>query len=128
MIHLLRHSQKVHREENGAVHFWRIKENLQNPIPQSIHWSMSPRPHQKISLKHEWKRELGLDHAQRAKVGQQFKNVQSNQPTLNPFRERLRRSNVARGVIGVRDERKTSRSQEIERGDPLRENPFMRRV
>ena len=39
VIHLLRHSQKVHREEDGAVHFWRIKENLQNPLPQSIHWS-----------------------------------------------------------------------------------------
>ena len=24
VIHLLRHSQKVHREEDGAVHFWRI--------------------------------------------------------------------------------------------------------
>ena len=22
VIHLLRHSQQVHREENGAVHFW----------------------------------------------------------------------------------------------------------
>ena len=39
VIHLLRHSQKVHREEDGAVHFWRIKENLQNQFPQSIHWS-----------------------------------------------------------------------------------------
>ena len=39
VIHLLRHSQKVHREDDGAVHFWRIKENLQNPFPQSIHWS-----------------------------------------------------------------------------------------
>ena len=39
VIHLLRHPQKVHREENGAVHFWRIKENLQNPFPQSIQWS-----------------------------------------------------------------------------------------
>ena len=38
VIHLLRHSQKVHRED-GAVHFWRITENLQNPFPQSIHWS-----------------------------------------------------------------------------------------
>ena len=27
------HSQQVHREEDGAVHFWRIKENLQNQIP-----------------------------------------------------------------------------------------------
>ena len=39
VIHLLRHSQKVHRKEDGAVHFWRIKENLQNPFPQSVHWS-----------------------------------------------------------------------------------------
>ena len=39
VIHLLCHSQEVHREEDEAVHFWRIKENLQNPFPQSIHWS-----------------------------------------------------------------------------------------
>ena len=39
VIHLLRHSQRVHREEDGAVHFSRIKENLQNPFPRSIHWS-----------------------------------------------------------------------------------------
>ena len=38
VIHLLRHSQQLHREEDGAVHFWRIKENLQNQFPQSIHW------------------------------------------------------------------------------------------
>ena len=36
---LLRRSQQLHREEDGAVHFWRIKENLQNQFPQSIHWS-----------------------------------------------------------------------------------------
>ena len=41
VIHLLRYSQKVHREDDGAVHFWRIKENLQNPFPQSIYWSDS---------------------------------------------------------------------------------------
>ena len=39
VIYLLRHSQQVHREEDGAVHFWRIKENLRNQFPQSIHWS-----------------------------------------------------------------------------------------
>ena len=39
VIHLLRHSQQVHREEDGAVHFWRIKENLQSQFPQSPHWS-----------------------------------------------------------------------------------------
>ena len=26
VIHLLRHSQTVQREEDGAVHFWKIKE------------------------------------------------------------------------------------------------------
>ena len=39
VIHLLRHSQEVHREEDGAVHFWRMKENLQNQFPQSINLS-----------------------------------------------------------------------------------------
>ena len=43
LIHLLRHSQHVHREEDGAVHFWRIKENLQNQFPHSRHWSDSKR-------------------------------------------------------------------------------------
>ena len=42
VIHLLRHSHKVHRGEDGAVHFWRMKENLQNPFPKSIHWSDDP--------------------------------------------------------------------------------------
>ena len=37
--HLLRHSQQVHREEDGAVHFRRVKENLCNPFPHSVHWS-----------------------------------------------------------------------------------------
>ena len=39
VIHLLRHSQQVHREGDGAVHFWRIKEHRQNQCPQPIHWS-----------------------------------------------------------------------------------------
>ena len=29
----------MHREEDGAIHFWRIKENHQNQFPQSIQWS-----------------------------------------------------------------------------------------
>ena len=41
VMYLLRHSQHVHREEDGAVHFWRIKENLQNQFPYSPHWSDS---------------------------------------------------------------------------------------
>ena len=36
---LLRHSQQMHREEDWAVHFWRMKDNLQSQFPQSIHWS-----------------------------------------------------------------------------------------
>ena len=39
VIHLLRHSQKVQREEDGAVHFWRIKEHLQGQFPQNPYWS-----------------------------------------------------------------------------------------
>ena len=39
VIFLLRHSQKVQREDDGAVPFWRIKENLQSQFPQIPHWS-----------------------------------------------------------------------------------------
>ena len=49
---------------------------------------MSPRLPPKISLKHEWTRELGSEHAQRPEVGQLSRSFQSNQPTLNPIRER----------------------------------------
>ena len=36
VIHVLRHSQTVQREEDGAVQFWRIKNYLQNQFPQLI--------------------------------------------------------------------------------------------
>ena len=39
VIHLLRHSQTVQREEDGAVQFWRIKNYLQNQFPQIPYWS-----------------------------------------------------------------------------------------
>ena len=39
VIHLLRHSQTVQREEDGAVQFWRIKNYLQNQFPQTTYWS-----------------------------------------------------------------------------------------
>ena len=42
---------------------------------------MSPRPPPKISLTHEWKRELGSEHAQRSEVGQLSRSFHSNQPT-----------------------------------------------
>ena len=51
---------------------------------------MSPRPPPKISLKHDWKRELGSEHAQRpeGQVVQLSRSFQSNQPILSPRRER----------------------------------------
>ena len=39
LIHLLRHNKQVHREDGGAVQFWRIKENLQKHFPYCHHWS-----------------------------------------------------------------------------------------
>ena len=39
LIHLLRHGQHVHREDDGAVQFWRIKDNLQKHFPYCPHWS-----------------------------------------------------------------------------------------
>ena len=51
---------------------------------------MSPRPPPKISLKHDWKRELGSEHAQRpeGQVAQPSRSCQSNQPIPNPSRDR----------------------------------------
>ena len=40
-IHLLRHGQHVHREDDGAVQFWRLKENLQTYFLYCPHWSDS---------------------------------------------------------------------------------------
>ena len=39
LIHLLRQNKQVHREDDGAVQFWRIKENLQKHFPYCHHWS-----------------------------------------------------------------------------------------
>ena len=39
MINLLRHSQTVQREEDGAVQFWRIKFYLRNQFSQISCWS-----------------------------------------------------------------------------------------
>ena len=91
---------KVVRMETGEVFYEKVY--------------MSPRPPPKISLKHEWKRELGSDHAQRAEAGQLSRSFQSNQPTPNPIGERSGRLDITHDVIGVSSERKTSRSQEID--------------
>ena len=75
---------------------------------------MSPRPPPKISLKHEWKRELGSEHAQRSEVGQLSRSFQSNQPILSPNRQRTGRPVIRDDARTVQDGRKTSRSQEID--------------
>ena len=65
-------------------------------------------------MKHEWKRELGSEHAQRPEVGQLSGGFQSNQPIPNPSRERTVRPVVKDDTRTVQDGRKTSRSQEID--------------
>ena len=40
LIHLLRHGS-LHRESDGAIEFWRIKDNLQEHFPYCPHWSDS---------------------------------------------------------------------------------------
>ena len=40
-MYLLRHSQHLYREEDGAVQFWRIQENLQKYVLYCPHWSDS---------------------------------------------------------------------------------------
>ena len=70
---------------------------------------MSPRPPPKISLRHEWTRELGSKVVQQpeGEVARQTKFFQSTQPTPNPIRDRSGRPD------NMKDGRNTSRSQEI---------------
>ena len=77
---------------------------------------MSPRPPPKISLKHDWKRELGSEDAQRpeGQVVQQSRSLQSNQPIPNPSRDRTGQPVVGTNTRTVQDGRNTSRSQEID--------------
>ena len=87
---------------------WKLEESYAKKV------YMSPRPPPKISLKHEWKRELGSEHAQRSEVGQLSRSFQLNQQILNPIRERTGRPVIRDDASTVQDERKTSRSQEID--------------
>ena len=87
---------------------------------------MSPRPPPKISLKHDWKRELGSEHAQRpeGQVVQPSRSFQSSQPIPKPSRDRsgqpvVRTDRSEQPAVGtdtrtVQDGRKTSRAQEID--------------
>ena len=38
VINILRHSQKVQREDDGAVQFWRIKDSIQDQFPKTLSW------------------------------------------------------------------------------------------
>ena len=39
LFHLLRHRKQVHREEDGAIEFWRLEDYLRNQFEYSQHWS-----------------------------------------------------------------------------------------
>ena len=39
LIHLLRHGRQVHREDDGAIGFWRIKDDLQIHFLHCHYWS-----------------------------------------------------------------------------------------
>ena len=77
----------------------------------------SPRPPPKLSLKHDWMKELGSEVAQRpdGQVVQQSKRSQSKQPIPNQDHDdRTVKPVVCRDASHAQGARKTSRSQEIE--------------
>ena len=93
-------------------------------IDEKVH--ASPRPPPKISFKDNWMKELGSKVGRQpegeivrqpgGEVARQAKFFQPTQPILNPIRDTLLGSGqpgITQDVIGVQDERKTSRSQEI---------------
>ena len=109
------HSIRLDRMQSSFKEYFQLIV-FQKLLEWKLHKSytkvyMSPRPPPKISLKHEWKRELGSEHAQRSEVGQLS---QLNQPILSPIRERTGRPVVKDDTRTVQDGRKTSRSQEID--------------
>ena len=81
--------------------------NWRSHVRESIH--ASPRPPPKISLKHDWMKELGSEVVRQpeGEVAQQSKSSQSSQPNPNPDHDRTGRPVVCpqRGAL---------RSQEIE--------------
>ena len=84
---------------------------------------MSPRPPPKISLRHDWTKELSSKVGRQSegegarqpegKVARQAKFFQPTQPIPNPIRDRSGQLGITQYVIVVQDKRKTSRSQEI---------------
>ena len=70
---------------------------------------MSPRPPPKISLRHDWTKELGskVDRQPEGEVARQAKFFQPTQPipNPNPIRDRSGRPGITQDVIVVQDER-----------------------
>ena len=94
---------KVVRTGTGEVLYWKAYA--------------SPRPPAKISLKHDWMKELGSEVAQRpdGQVVQQSKSSQSNQLDPSPDHDdRTWAPVVCRDASHAQGARKTSRSEEIE--------------
>ena len=73
----------------------------------------SPRPPPKISLKHDWMKELGSEVARQpdGEVVHQSKSSQSSQPNPNPDHDRTVKPVVCRDT---RHAQGASRSEEIE--------------
>ena len=77
---------------------------------------MSPRPPPKISLRHDWTKELGskvdrqpegeIARQPGGEVARQAKFFQPTQPIPNPIRDRSGRPGITHDVIGAQDERK----------------------
>ena len=80
---------------------------------------MSPRLPPKISLRHDWTKELGSkvdrqpEGQPEGEVARQAKFFQPTQPIPDPIRDRSGQPGITQDVLVVQDERKTSRSQEI---------------
>ena len=76
----------------------------------------SPRPPPKISLKHDWMKELGSEVVRQPEGEdvQQSKCSQSSQPNPNPDHDRTGQPVVGSDPRTAPGARKTSRSQEIE--------------
>ena len=102
---------KVVRMETGEVIYEKV--------------SASPRPPPKISLKHDWKRELGSEDAQRpeGQVVQQFKSFQSNQPIPNPDHDRTEQpvveTRTTKHFLLMTERVSTLKWHMIERSNPL---------
>ena len=79
---------------------WKLEESYTKKV------CLSPRPPPKISLKHEWTRELGSEVA-RQPEGEVARQAKFFQPIPNPIRGRSGR------LDDMQDERNTSSSQEI---------------